>query len=311
MNRRFTFVGLIMLLTALLFSASSTSAQQPGPDKPDGGSSSGLTATAAGPAASPSNSGAYLTVAAAPAGITFHSWYQGLRPTAMIPVSRGLCFLQGVAGKFRGAGERVFIYNSGGYWLLSGTSQQKGVSARAMCVPFNAIRGAHSFTYTVQPAWVWVRAGSCGIWACGIAAERELHLNDTSNFCYLTGMGGKFNGLRERVSMPIRGGRWRLNVLTGVERGYLRGEAGCIKINGRSNPRMTSIYHPYEWQSGKIYQRLPDADQAFCALNTIQGKFDHEGQSIQIFRFGRQQYLGGSSRQQAIAKASCFYYNQV
>jgi len=66
-------------------------------------------------------------------------WNQGQAPTQMTRADHSVCFLTYVSGHFLGGGESVEIKsemksNGGTYWLLTGSSGQKGVQARAMCI---------------------------------------------------------------------------------------------------------------------------------------------------------------------------------
>ena len=60
--------------------------------------------------------------------------------TQMTKADRSSCFLTYVSGSFQGVGEGVEIKKVGDYWMLGGISQQKHLSARAMCIgaPDNA-----------------------------------------------------------------------------------------------------------------------------------------------------------------------------
>jgi hypothetical protein len=64
-----------------------------------------------------------------------HDWKQGGSPRLMEPVDGQFCALTSVAGKFEGGGEWVRIIETEGYWYLTGSSQQQGVAADALCTP--------------------------------------------------------------------------------------------------------------------------------------------------------------------------------
>lgn len=61
---------------------------------------------------------------------------QGQAPVQMIADAAGTCFLAGITGRFRGGGEEVGIYSSGGYQWLYARSMQVGVAAQAVCIPY-------------------------------------------------------------------------------------------------------------------------------------------------------------------------------
>lgn len=66
-----------------------------------------------------------------------YRWSQGALAVPLLPVSQGICYLTGIQGNFRGAGESVQITQSGGSWLLSGASMQTGVRAEARCLSYD------------------------------------------------------------------------------------------------------------------------------------------------------------------------------
>ena len=64
-----------------------------------------------------------------------YEWSQGQAPTQMTKADHSACFLTSVRGLFAGAGESVEIKkNERGYWVLTGTSQQKDIRAKAKCI---------------------------------------------------------------------------------------------------------------------------------------------------------------------------------
>jgi hypothetical protein len=252
-----------------------------------------------------------------PAGVRYYAWnqYQGF-PTVMMPVSEGICFLQGVTGKFRGGGENVWVRNNGSNWELNGTSLQQDVSARAMCVPFSAIQGAdQGFSYLKGTASAWVtNRPECSWWeSCNPHAGQAQALFGRDGFCYLTGMGGRFDGGGESVQVhALNPARWELFASTMAWSGYIRGEAGCIALHGHSSLRTTNIVRRYGWLQGEPFRQLPNADEAFCVLSLIQGRFAGWGETVEIYHNpDLTQWLGGSSYQAGImGEASCLYYNQ-
>ena len=67
----------------------------------------------------------------------FFSWQQGDPPVRLIKRDEGICFLTGVSGQFRGAGEAVALtIESDGYWYLGGHSQAAGVSAECVVLKY-------------------------------------------------------------------------------------------------------------------------------------------------------------------------------
>jgi hypothetical protein len=63
------------------------------------------------------------------------SWSQGSPPLPMISVTSNSCFLTGMSGRFKGAGEVVYAsFLDLNQWFLTGSSQQVGVTAQARCI---------------------------------------------------------------------------------------------------------------------------------------------------------------------------------
>jgi hypothetical protein len=251
----------------------------------------------------------------APAGVFYASWnqYQGF-PTVLMPASQGICFLQGVTGNFRGAGESVWIRNNGTNWELNGTSQQQYVSAHAICVPFSSIQGAdRGFNYMIGTAYAPVYYGGCSWWESCHGNSVQLDLWGLDSFCYLTGMGGAFNGGGEVVSVNAWApDHWYMLVATQVEGATNTGEAGCLAPIGHPRPRETNVVNRYIWTQGQPFLQLPNADQAFCAFDWITGHFAGWGETVEIYHNpDNTQWLGGSSYQQDVsAQVSCMYYDQ-
>ncbi|HEY5137938.1 MAG TPA: hypothetical protein VIJ25_01265, partial [Methylococcales bacterium] len=236
----------------------------------------------------------------------------------MIPVTMGICFLQGVTGNFRGAGEAVWIRNNGSSWELNGSSQQQSVSARAMCVPFSAISGAdQGISYLSGTAFASVQnRPECSWWeSCNPSASDFLDLWGRPNsFCYLTGMNGAFNGGGEVISVNAWApDHWYMLVTTQTWSGFIKGEAGCMSLNGHPVLKTTNVAYRYRWRQGDAPQQLPNSDQAFCAFNWIQGHFAGAGETVEISHNpDNTQWLGGSSQQRDVgADVSCVYYDQT
>lgn len=61
-------------------------------------------------------------------------WNQGQGPVDLGPVSDRVCGFSSIRGHFAGAGESVEIRQIGGNWVLTGSSQQYDVQARAKCM---------------------------------------------------------------------------------------------------------------------------------------------------------------------------------
>jgi len=120
-----------------------------------------------------------------------YSWHQSQSyPTYMGTANGRVCFLTMVAGQFKGAGEWVHAYISGGSWYLGGGSYQRGVSVRARCVNVSSYSGEYS--------WSQNQGSSTNM---GATADRA---------CALTYVTGNFMGEGEYVQVFKNSGSWFL-----------------------------------------------------------------------------------------------------
>jgi hypothetical protein len=97
------------------------------------------------------------------------------------------------------------------------------------------------------------------------------------------------------------GNSWYLGAATQAEGASIKAEAGCITAIGHARLRTTNVVFGYRWSQGEPFQQLPNADEAFCALNFITGHFAGWGETVEIFHNpDNTQWLGGSSYQQGV-----------
>jgi hypothetical protein len=70
------------------------------------------------------------------ASSALYSWSQGQAPTPMGGSFGRFCFFTRVAGRFEGASEMVRVAHPRASlnWVLTGSSTEQGVSAKARCV---------------------------------------------------------------------------------------------------------------------------------------------------------------------------------
>ena len=125
-----------------------------------------------------------------------YTWAQGQQKTFLngFAEGSGFCFLGSVTGKFKGDGEHVEVtldpYSR--EWVLSGSSQQSGVSATAYCIPT-----VYNYTYLTSQ-FTWNQNAPTFDLGSGYAS------------CFLTGMKGKFEGDGESVTISSNLGEWYL-----------------------------------------------------------------------------------------------------
>ncbi len=252
-----------------------------------------------------------------PHGAVHFTWHKDDRAahaTPLMPVDTHLCYLSGVSGNFRGRGESVMVYTSeNDHWLLGSTNlSDKALSAEAVCVPFSSIEGG--FTYWTTTSWASLRQKKCGFLAACALDYGGITLNwaGPNGFCYLTGMGGEFNGDGEWVAI-LRSpdtGEHNLTIMTGKQGADIRGEANCIAPDYPG--QAWNAETPLTWYQGQPSIPLIKAEDGFCVLDRIQGEFAGFGESVSIQYNSRTGYwfLSGRSDQEGLGgRASCFYYN--
>jgi|LSQX01.3.fsa_nt_gb hypothetical protein len=100
---------------------------------------------------------------------------------------KGFCYLSGICGALRGAGEAVHItLEQDGWWYISGKSRIF-LHAMATCVPWPPHR--------LQPKVTFFT------WRRGDQPVKMIPKNE--GFCVLTGIGGGFHGGAERVEISL------------------------------------------------------------------------------------------------------------
>ena len=236
--------------------------------------------------------------------LSFYTWnqYQG-SPTRMLGVRESFCALQSITGNLRGQGERVWIRSVDERWELNGQSGQEGLFARAICVPFHRIRHLRYWDGTWE---VKAYHEGCGIlMACSGSGLDARVIGTPTSFCYITGMGGEFNGDGELVRVMQEGEQRDWELYTEVhadDHAWTFGEAGCITPKGHAQP--TDGMHPYTWNQGELPTRLIPADLGMCVLNAVHGEFLGHGEEVSIYESDGWWVLGGRSQQEGVGGAA-------
>jgi hypothetical protein len=264
--------------------------------------------------------------ALAPDGVKYFAWsqYDSGGGTVMMNVQNGFCFLTGVTGNFRGEGEGVWIdqvtYASNNtYWRLQGKSGQQSVSARAQCVPFSAIRGPNGHSWSNFYYQQAVGRDDTNGWD-----QSSETMWGTDSYCYMTGLGGKFDGSHEDVGVYHYSNTLHVNTLAHA---IIWSEAVCMSPQGgswefaqggnlRGQPD-TLDTRVFQWSYGQPFVQLPNSDKAYCFLTDVSGNFGDNGggNHVDIYHNADDtQWLGGSSTivggEAVQAQAQCVYYDQ-
>ena len=236
-----------------------------------------------------------------------YRWWQGAPSVKMKNSVRWVCFLTRIGGKFEGGGEYVRAFIWKGDWWLGGASQQKGVNAGARCV---SITG-RMFAYSDEFSWA---QGQSAVFM-GDAATRV---------CFLTRVGGGFEGYGERVeilksSLPpygngfYLGGKSKQSGVHARARCIVYGPPGAWYLNPSNGvqlyppyaePRAANKYYP------NVYLYL-EKKSSVCFLVGMSGKFEGGGEYIQtvLSAYSNKWYEHPSSMQVQPAQvtAGCVY----
>ena len=214
-----------------------------------------------------------------------YTWQQGLQPSFMESEANSICYLTGVSGKFRGAGESVKIERLNGYYYLNGSSHQEGIQAWAMCIE-NQESGTLGADYT------WNQMMQLPI----------IMKDSRSNTCYLTGLSGKFMGGGEMVEITNSGNLWILSGIssqTGVS-----ANANCI------SSKDSNLHVTFEWSQGQAPVTMTNTQTSICVLQKVRGAFSGGAESVRITQQNGKYVLSGSSNQHGVsAKALCISRN--
>lgn len=205
-----------------------------------------------------------------------HFWSQNnSQPTLMGSSDSQVCFLTGMKGRFKGAGELIETAILSHTWYLQGHSGQAEVEARAGCL------GGHPPLREFE-------------WSQGMPKVRMEAVQN--NACFLTQVVGKFMGGGERVEITEENGHYYLggsSLQSGVG-----AKARCVGNTVRK--------HKDEWTQGSPTKALGQEANQVCFLTRVTGRFEGRGESVHVYVANGSWYLGGSSGQNEVgASAVC------
>jgi hypothetical protein len=244
----------------------------------------------------------------------------------MQPASTTVCMLTGVAGRYQGDGERVEVTvdSASGYWVLSGRSQQTGVSARAECF---------------LKSCVWANGSS--FWS----SDEFTTENFTSNqpvttstatwwgdaFTFMTGFGGKLDSPAHWAGIGQSASAYSAsNVFA-----YVNGNAPLwvaahsffagtpssgkpAKFIGPAGTGTIGVAGTYNARSGNPDLTLAPQWSAMCGLTTVWGQFLSAGDQASIYAGYDSNgnavwklHVGSTSGFQLQAGATCYALNQL
>ncbi len=136
-------------------------------------------------------------------------------------------------------------------------------------------------------------------------------------FCYLTKVQGRFEGAGETVRIEQYNGSWMLN---GNSMQFdVSASASCVNyydvmsISLLNESNLSPVYATNIIKNGPTFiQDLGPANDRFCFLTQLQGKFEGGGERIQIVADNGRLYFKGNSMQDGVgAQARCLVYGRV
>lgn len=209
-----------------------------------------------------------------------YTWRQGDPAVDMGSYTERFCFLTAVQGKFEGGGESVHVYESGGRWLLAGSSLQNGVGASAVCIP----RSYYGQILVPTDEYFWTQE-----------YYPTPMVSDTSSLCFLTAVSGEFDGGGEQVEIFRWNGKWHLGGHA-YKPGIVAG-ARCVNTlysNG-----------PHHWSQEEVAPKpIADANWWVCGLTRMTGAFEGDGEQVRVRSNGAWWELGGQSYQHGVATSA-------
>ncbi|WP_163863322.1 hypothetical protein [Myxococcus eversor] len=115
--------------------------------------------------------------------------------------------------------------------------------------------------------------------------------------CFLTRVGGDFEGSGERVDIFQTGGSWYLG--GNSSQTSINGAARCVSASGDTTE--------YQWTQSMNYPvNMGTATNRMCYLVGVAGKFNGGGEWVHAYVSGGQWYLSGDSGQSGVrARARC------
>ncbi|WP_438040546.1 hypothetical protein [Sorangium sp. So ce128] len=200
------------------------------------------------------------------------SWTAGSGPVDMGDASDRTCFLTGIMGDFESGNEWVHVYISGGRWYLHGNNTHGSARATATCVSSTLGR-------TAEFSW---SQGEYGV---------DLGSDTTSSglprACFLTRVGGDFNGMSESVLVVWFFGRYLLTGLSSSTGVHAR--ARCITVAELANEAAVADEFGVPSEDGPSFEALTPAGtfDTQCMLTRVAGEFSSDNQndhSIAIWR---------------------------
>jgi hypothetical protein len=256
---------------------------------------------------------------ASPAWLTHYSWNSAWDKGVtkqMISDQQGFCALKNIGGRFRSSSDFVGVWQSGGHFTLSGTTNQGGESVRgsAWCVPISQFT-TNWWGYSGVFSGSWTSTAQDFTGAIVLAGWPT-----TESRCWINGFGGNF-GPGGDVFVGTNGAAdWQLSLGAGVSNQTLHGRASCVRFvpsNALTTKTVTNTWNQDQGVGPKNKQRkLAKASTHFCFLSSVSMDAPEIWDSTYISYNSADgfYYLTGSNptgNAQLSSKATCIAYNQL
>lgn len=237
----------------------------------------------------------------------------------MISDQEGFCALTEIGGRFRTTSDFVGVWQSGGHFTLSGTTNQSGeaVHATATCVPISQFSNR---------GWAF-----SGVWYTGWTSNGTTNTGGTylelsgwdmdQSQCWVNGLGGDFSGSGFVETTSSNGPNWYLGLGgAGYAGQSIVGRASCAKFTGPTTDERTTVRKVWTPSNGTGPKnrnvKLAKASTHFCYFVNVGLGGGQWNDSVYITYSSTDGYYyltgstsGGSSRPHGIAR--CIAYDQL
>ena len=135
-------------------------------------------------------------------------------------------------------------------------------------------------------------------WKKGAKPARLLHTSE--GFCFLSALGGAFNGYGEELRLvPQDDHFWHWN---GKSAKFIHGTATELRLGRRG--RLAARHREYMWKRGEGPIRMIHKSRGFCFLTSVGGQFAGGGEAVRVhIAADGYWYLSGNTKQPLLARA--------
>jgi hypothetical protein len=206
-----------------------------------------------------------------------YTWTQNGATQRMLAETDGFCFITKITGKFRGDQEWVSIDHVGGFWTLSGHSNQHSVAIQAACVRYSEL-GASSGSVPYDTGWV---------------TSWGLVLTDPNEFCYMTGFKGKADSEGDGVIVyPFSGSVAGYEIAVNPNGGTgVQGKMTCVRLADKNflpfgSYQLSQKFTNFCYDNTSCYnsQTIAGSQRFYCMLSQLYGQLRGSGEIASVVR---------------------------